>query len=224
MSNSLLSRRTENAADAHAVAAHGFAISGSRRMPPTPADYSNAVELLRLPDLDDDAELTRADGDALADLAAAHRRTPAETAAFLADLDDAWRGELESDSDAAYAGSLSAPDLVEFGTTPPAESDQFADADETGLTAAESAALLAELVDLDDVETAEMTAAADAAAAAAHAAREAKLAAVVSHYELIDGNTGHVISTHKKRPTRKQDRLDNAYGGYRYHVRPVWAD
>lgn len=43
-------------------------------------------------------------------------------------------------------------------------------------------------------------------------------------YQVVDGKTGQVLSTHAKRvhASRKVDRLDNAYGAYRYHVRAVW--
>lgn len=43
-------------------------------------------------------------------------------------------------------------------------------------------------------------------------------------YQVVDGKTGQVLSTHAKRvfASRKVDRLDNAYGAYRYRVRVIW--
>ena len=42
-------------------------------------------------------------------------------------------------------------------------------------------------------------------------------------YQVIDRQTQVVVSTHKTRvqASRKVDRLDNAYGAYRYFVKSV---
>lgn len=42
-------------------------------------------------------------------------------------------------------------------------------------------------------------------------------------YQVVDGKTGQVLSTHatRVRASRKVDRLDNAHGAYRYHVRVI---
>lgn len=44
-------------------------------------------------------------------------------------------------------------------------------------------------------------------------------------YQVIDKQTQKVISTHKTRvqASRKVDRLDNAYGAYRYFVKTIYA-
>jgi hypothetical protein len=42
-------------------------------------------------------------------------------------------------------------------------------------------------------------------------------------YQVIDRQTGNVIGTYKTRvsASRAVDRLDNAYGGYRYYAKLV---
>lgn len=45
-----------------------------------------------------------------------------------------------------------------------------------------------------------------------------------THYEIIDGHTGQVVTTVKTRrgASLAVDRRDNAYGAYRYRSRPVY--
>jgi hypothetical protein len=48
---------------------------------------------------------------------------------------------------------------------------------------------------------------------------------VVSHYAIVDCQTGEVVATAKTRAgaTRAVDRRDNNYGAVRYQARPVYA-
>lgn len=47
----------------------------------------------------------------------------------------------------------------------------------------------------------------------------------MNKYEVVDKQTGKVLSVHdnRVRASRKVDRLDNAYGAYRYFVRTIYA-
>lgn len=42
-------------------------------------------------------------------------------------------------------------------------------------------------------------------------------------YMIIDGKTGDKVGTYSsvKRARNKRDKLDNKYGGYRYHIKEV---
>lgn len=47
----------------------------------------------------------------------------------------------------------------------------------------------------------------------------------IIRFDIVDRQTGRVVGTAKTRTgaRRSVDRRDNAYGGYRYSARPVYA-
>lgn len=52
------------------------------------------------------------------------------------------------------------------------------------------------------------------------------MTSVITHYEIRDSKTGKIVGTAKTRAAanRRVDKLDNAYGGYRYHAHAIWSD
>lgn len=48
----------------------------------------------------------------------------------------------------------------------------------------------------------------------------------ISHFNIIDGQTGTIVSTAKTRTgaSRAVDRRDNAYGAYRYRAVAVYSE